>query len=541
MFIVSLAIADLIVGLIVMPISAAYIFTEDWVLGVVVCQFWIGIDYTASTASILNLFILSLDRYWSVTSPLQYLRKRTKKRAMLMISFVWFLSSLWLIPIIGWHHFEHNGVRTVPPNVCDTEYATNTVLKIITAVFNFYLPLAIMFALYGKIFMEIRKRSNMELGQRNVGGSSNSGSYKGPSQTTCTNIPNDYSVTDESQREGGEEESGGTISRNNHATRKPCLASPLLRNTADYETDTSEDASELRRLTGDGYTNLTLVKMSLGDATASSNTSDTDTRTEYLYDETVMDSTTEKVQRFYEEHPMSILKGSDQTSDDSMDLTASRPGLTTHGKLWYPKNKTLIGIIKNNSQRELLPQRKCTSFKHIRPSTPRGKRRGSTIPGLIEFRRSAKNKQALEEVLRRQGKPTKATRRINAANRRNERRSDKQTRKRPSAALAREIKAARQLGVIMGAFTLCFMPYFVLFMVVAFCDGCVSATLMTTMTWIGYLNSTLNPVLYPACNHHFRRKFRKMLGLSSWDPYDQSPKSLALSNVNRSSFNGYRR
>lgn len=42
MYIVSLAIADLTVGMIVMPISAIYIFTQDWLFGVVVCQFWIG-------------------------------------------------------------------------------------------------------------------------------------------------------------------------------------------------------------------------------------------------------------------------------------------------------------------------------------------------------------------------------------------------------------------------------------------------------------------------------------------------------------------
>ena len=170
MFIVSLAIADLVVGLIVMPISAIYIFTKDWNYGIIVCQFWIGVDYTASTASILNLFILSLDRYWSVTSPLKYLRKRTKKRALIMIFLVWFASSLWLIPIIGWHHFEHKGVRTVHENVCDTEYAQNTILKIITGILNYYLPLAIMYALYTKIFIEIRKRSKFELGQRTCGG-----------------------------------------------------------------------------------------------------------------------------------------------------------------------------------------------------------------------------------------------------------------------------------------------------------------------------------------------------------------------------------
>lgn len=67
MYIVSLAMADLIVGIIVMPISTVYIFTKNWIFGVAICQIWIAVDYTASTASILNLFILSVDRYWSVT------------------------------------------------------------------------------------------------------------------------------------------------------------------------------------------------------------------------------------------------------------------------------------------------------------------------------------------------------------------------------------------------------------------------------------------------------------------------------------------
>jgi hypothetical protein len=43
----------------------------------------------------------------------------------------------------------------VPANVCDTEYATNTALKIITSIFNYYLPLAVMYALYTKIFVEV--------------------------------------------------------------------------------------------------------------------------------------------------------------------------------------------------------------------------------------------------------------------------------------------------------------------------------------------------------------------------------------------------
>jgi len=67
---------------------------------------------------------------------------------------VWSVSSLWIVPIVGWHHFVTGGRRVVPPDICDTEYATNTALKIVTSILNYYLPLALMYALYTKIFVE---------------------------------------------------------------------------------------------------------------------------------------------------------------------------------------------------------------------------------------------------------------------------------------------------------------------------------------------------------------------------------------------------
>lgn len=75
----------------------------------------------------------------------------------------------------------------------------------------------------------------------------------------------------------------------------------------------------------------------------------------------------------------------------------------------------------------------------------------------------------------------------------------------------KERKAARQLGVIMCAFIVCWLPYFIVFMVVAVCPDCIADTLFKITLWLGYINSTLNPVLYPLCNANFRRAFAKML------------------------------
>lgn len=78
-----------------------------------------------------------------------------------------------------------------------------------------------------------------------------------------------------------------------------------------------------------------------------------------------------------------------------------------------------------------------------------------------------------------------------------------------------ERKAARQLGVIMCAFIVCWLPYFIVFLVVAVCPDCINGTLSKVTLWLGYINSTLNPVLYPLCNANFRHAFGRILANST--------------------------
>lgn len=80
-----------------------------------------------------------------------------------------------------------------------------------------------------------------------------------------------------------------------------------------------------------------------------------------------------------------------------------------------------------------------------------------------------------------------------------------------STTLQKELKAARQLGILVGVFTITWLPYFVLFLVVAWCHHCVSDNVYTAAIWLGYLNSTFNPLIYPLCNVHFRHAFKKIL------------------------------
>ncbi|KYQ59815.1 Alpha-2C adrenergic receptor [Trachymyrmex zeteki] len=102
-FIASLAVADFFLGLVIMPFSLANEIMGYWIFGYWWCDIHSAMDVLLCTASIMNLCLISLDRFWSITQAVDYLKKRTPARAALMIALVWILSALVCIPpLLGW-------------------------------------------------------------------------------------------------------------------------------------------------------------------------------------------------------------------------------------------------------------------------------------------------------------------------------------------------------------------------------------------------------------------------------------------------------
>lgn len=59
---VSLAISDLCVAILVMPMATIYEIKGRWIFGDIVCNAWVSFDVLSCTASILNLCMISVDR-----------------------------------------------------------------------------------------------------------------------------------------------------------------------------------------------------------------------------------------------------------------------------------------------------------------------------------------------------------------------------------------------------------------------------------------------------------------------------------------------
>lgn len=166
-FIVSLAVSDLLVALLVMPWKAVAEVAGRWPFGAF-CDVWVAFDIMCSTASILNLCVISVDRYWAISSPFRYQRRMTRRVALVMVGLAWTLSVLVsFIPIqLHWHRDQAapraapdlangtSGGQAGDPGAreenCDS--SLNRTYAIASSLVSFYIPVAIMLATYARIY-----------------------------------------------------------------------------------------------------------------------------------------------------------------------------------------------------------------------------------------------------------------------------------------------------------------------------------------------------------------------------------------------------
>ncbi|KAM4603371.1 D(1) dopamine receptor-like [Polymixia lowei] len=177
-FIVSLALSDFLVAVLVMPWKAVAEVAGFWPFGAF-CNTWVACDIMCSTASILNLCIISVDRYWAISNPFRYERNMNKKVAFFMIGLTWTVSVvISFVPVqLNWHRAEIRDLDSRGYNVtlngevggdveenCDSSLSRTYAIS--SSVISFYIPVAIMIVTYTRIYriaqMQIQRISSLE-------------------------------------------------------------------------------------------------------------------------------------------------------------------------------------------------------------------------------------------------------------------------------------------------------------------------------------------------------------------------------------------
>ncbi|XP_071387908.1 trace amine-associated receptor 1-like [Centroberyx affinis] len=150
--ILSLAVADLLVGALVLPFVIAVSVNSCWHLADLICKLARSLDVSLSTSSILNLCFISIDRYYAVCQPLRYRSKINSHAAVIMIVVCWGVSAqvgIGLI-IMGFNEGKCEGR-------C---FSFHIPISSITAcIFSFYLPAIIMLSIYLKIFLVAQRQA----------------------------------------------------------------------------------------------------------------------------------------------------------------------------------------------------------------------------------------------------------------------------------------------------------------------------------------------------------------------------------------------
>uniref|UniRef100_S4R650 Muscarinic acetylcholine receptor n=1 Tax=Petromyzon marinus TaxID=7757 RepID=S4R650_PETMA len=449
-FLLSLAAADLIVGLFSMNLYTAYILTGRWAMGAVMCDLWLTLDYVASNASVMNLLAISFDRYFSITRPLKYKAKRTKRRASIMIGLAWAVSLvLWAPAILFWQHMV--GKRTVPQDQCYIQFLSEPIITFGTAIAAFYLPITIMMVLYWRIYRETRRRSRQFATLQ--GSESKSRSHVPTGTRGCLTFLKDDDCDDDYDEDCGARAHDGIRSPKSKTSQgsQPWKCSLQsceghVETTHEEEEDDDEEEEE--------------EAVSLGCAISS--------------DDDEQEPANERAD--------SCAKPAAAATDGS----SPRPSAPSD----VPDDPVAAAdsVVGNGGET-------CAEPQHARiSSTVRGRDLGrNNCVTLADMR--------IEESLL----PRDAERESPRG------KAHSSTARRHCSLLARDNKAVRILCAILLAFIVTWTPYNIMVLVSTFCDDCVPKKLWHLGYWLCYVNSTVNPMCYALCNMHFRKTFKTIL------------------------------
>ena len=150
--ILSLSFTDLTVAVLSMPITAYHdiINLSDWKWGPVMCDLFYMLTAVCTSASVLHLLFIAIDRYLTVTK-IEYSMSNKKRYIIVMILFAWsFAILVGLTPMLGWRDYQRFLDRIYEQKTCFS--SLNIAYKTTSVIILFFGPVSIMIPLYYAIY-----------------------------------------------------------------------------------------------------------------------------------------------------------------------------------------------------------------------------------------------------------------------------------------------------------------------------------------------------------------------------------------------------
>lgn len=159
-FVLSLAFADFLVAILVMPFNLIQTVNNGrWLFGSLLCNIFNSNDVFFSTSSLIHIGCIGLDRYIAIINPLKYEIILTNARVAIM------LTASWIMSLLISHIPIHSGIYTTKENlfimkVCPVvcQFKVNKIYAIVSSTISFWIPIVILSVVYLKIFKEAKNQ-----------------------------------------------------------------------------------------------------------------------------------------------------------------------------------------------------------------------------------------------------------------------------------------------------------------------------------------------------------------------------------------------
>uniref|UniRef100_A0AAY4B1B0 G-protein coupled receptors family 1 profile domain-containing protein n=1 Tax=Denticeps clupeoides TaxID=299321 RepID=A0AAY4B1B0_9TELE len=153
LLILSLAVADFLMGILVMPFQMSFTIEPCWMFGFVLCEIYKLCSMQLTVVSIFNVTLIAVDRYISLYIPFHYSNVVTLRVILTTVLCTWTFSSLYSVCLLYFNRFCQS--TQACPGECF--FIMNQTLYICDLLFIFILPSATIITLYMKIFIMARK------------------------------------------------------------------------------------------------------------------------------------------------------------------------------------------------------------------------------------------------------------------------------------------------------------------------------------------------------------------------------------------------
>ncbi|XP_030373857.1 5-hydroxytryptamine receptor 2A [Scaptodrosophila lebanonensis] len=555
-FLFSLAIADLLVSLFVMPMGAIPAFLGYWPLGFTWCNIYVTCDVLACSSSILHMCFISLGRYLGIRNPLGSRHRSTKRLAGIKIAIVWVMamivsSSITVLGLV-------NTKNIMPqPNVC---VINNRAFFVFGSLVAFYIPMLMMVTTYALTIPLLRKKARFAAEHpeselfRRLGGrftirpQHSQQQLQMHSSFTSNTYSNNKFLTMSDSNRNFNSASGGGGGGGKRATSitsgsGSCSGSGNNNDASERQLMQQRTTSN-RSISGVSFRNV--VNGSGGGGGGSRSGSGTSSGTGILrHSSSSSVRLKSQPSSFWRKHGGNPnLMDSHPNRRASVRVSISQPQLgyttngngngggkgggrggggggggggagaattttttatscTTPGSMGGSSSIISIATIQGSSSGKGNHHAMTAQDRDRERERERDRDREQEQEQEQEREARRHKLRPFKFALNRVATPTLNLRFLNNRSKRNSLSAN---------AVATEQKATKVLGLVFFTFVLCWSPFFILNIIFAACPECqVPEHVVNTCLWLGYVSSTINPIIYTIFNRTFRAAFIRLL------------------------------